>query len=113
MSLRSEFVAPARTPGANVRQLGRRFAIRPKAAYEWLARAAGGDDPLADRSRRPTRSLPGPPARSPAGSSTSAAGTRPGGVRGVGSRTGYRPSGLRITVIGYDWGNDQEPMARQ
>ncbi|HEX4613187.1 MAG TPA: helix-turn-helix domain-containing protein, partial [Urbifossiella sp.] len=61
MSLRSEFVALARTPGANVRQLGRRFAIRPKTAYKWLARAAGGDDPLADRSRRPTPS----PARTP------------------------------------------------
>jgi transposase InsO family protein len=54
MSLRTEFVALAVQPGANIALLARRFGISRKTAYKWLGRAAaGGPDPLADRSRRP------------------------------------------------------------
>jgi transposase InsO family protein len=54
MSLRLEFVALARQPGANVALLARRFGISRKTAYKWMARAgAGGPEALADRSRRP------------------------------------------------------------
>lgn len=57
VSSRAEFVALARVEGANVRSLCRRFGISPKTGYKWMRRAAaGGDDPLADRSRRPTHS---------------------------------------------------------
>lgn len=57
MSLRHEFVTLATTPGANVRQLCRRFCISPKTAHKWIARfGAGGADALADQSRRPRTS---------------------------------------------------------
>jgi transposase InsO family protein len=57
VSLRSEFVSLAQQPGANVAQLARYFDISRKTAYKWLDRAAaGGTDPLADRSRRPQTS---------------------------------------------------------
>ena len=57
MSSRYEFVHLASQPGANVRELCRRFEISPKTAYKWLKRyeeegAAG----LLDRSRRPLNS---------------------------------------------------------
>lgn len=52
--MRVEFVQLARQPGANVRELCRRFGLSPTVGYKWLARfAAGGADALADRSRRP------------------------------------------------------------
>ena len=57
VSLRAEFVRLAAAPGANVRELCRRFGVSPPTAYKWLARARGGGD-LADRSRRP-RTSPG------------------------------------------------------
>jgi transposase InsO family protein len=53
MSLRQEFVQLAQQEGANVRALCRRFGISPPTAYKWLRRAADGDTPLTDRSRRP------------------------------------------------------------
>ena len=42
MSIRIEFVLLAQQPGANVRELCRRFEISPKTAYKWLQRAAVG-----------------------------------------------------------------------
>jgi transposase InsO family protein len=57
MSLRGEFVQLASQPGANRRQLCRRFGISPKTGYKWLARyAAAAEQGLAQRSRRPARS---------------------------------------------------------
>jgi transposase InsO family protein len=53
MNQRLEFVALARDPGANRRELCRRFGISAKTGYKWLERAAGEDDWAADRSRRP------------------------------------------------------------
>lgn len=54
MSLRKEFVMLASLPGANRRELCRRFGISPKTGYKWLARyASAGDEGLADASRRP------------------------------------------------------------
>lgn len=54
MSLRKEFVMLASLPGANRRELCRRFGISPKTGYKWLARyAAAGEAGLADASRRP------------------------------------------------------------
>lgn len=54
MSLRKEFVNLALQPGANRRELCRRFGISPQTGYKWLARhAAEGPEGLADRSRRP------------------------------------------------------------
>ncbi len=51
---RAEFVALAVQPGANRRELCRRFGISPDTAYRWLRRsAAEGAAGLADRSRRP------------------------------------------------------------
>lgn len=57
VSLRLEFVHLARQPGANIRELCRRFDIAPKTAYKWLARFQDqGAHGLLDRSRRPARS---------------------------------------------------------
>lgn len=54
---RGEFCRLAAAPGANVRELCRRFGVSPETGYKWLARfAASGDDGLADRSRRPLSS---------------------------------------------------------
>ena len=54
MSLRLEFVKLASQPGANVRQLCRRFGISQTCAYKWIARfGRDGTKGLADRSRRP------------------------------------------------------------
>jgi transposase InsO family protein len=57
MSLREEFVKLAIQPGANRRELCRRFEIAAKTGYKWLQRyAAEGRSGLEDRSRRPRRS---------------------------------------------------------
>lgn len=57
MSLREEFVKLAIQPGANRRELCRRFGIAPKTGYKWLQRyAAEGSGGLEDRSRQPRRS---------------------------------------------------------
>ena len=54
MSLREEFCALARTEGANVSELCRRYGISRKTGYKWLGRsAADGVAGLADASRRP------------------------------------------------------------
>lgn len=54
---REEFVRLALTPGANKRELCRRFGISRSKGYKWLARyAAQGMAGLADRSRRPHHS---------------------------------------------------------
>jgi transposase InsO family protein len=49
MSLRSEFVALATLPGANLSDLCRRYGISRKTGYKWCRRPA----PLDDQSRRP------------------------------------------------------------
>ncbi len=57
VSLREEFVRLASQPGANRRQLCRRFKVSPKTGYKWLRRyASEGSGGLQDRSRRPHRS---------------------------------------------------------
>ena len=53
MDERREFVRLATQPGANRRELCRRFGIHPDTGYKWLNRWAGGDANLVDRSRRP------------------------------------------------------------
>jgi transposase InsO family protein len=53
MDQRREFVRLALQDGVNRRELCRRFGISPDVGYKWLARHAGGDADLADRSRRP------------------------------------------------------------
>src|SRR5258705_12979769 len=54
MDQRGEFVALARTAGANRSELCRRFGISGETGYKWLDRAVeGGADWSADRSRRP------------------------------------------------------------
>jgi transposase InsO family protein len=56
MDQRREFVRLAMQEGANRRELCRRFEIHPSTAYKWLARWAGGERLLANRSRRPHKS---------------------------------------------------------
>jgi len=59
IQVRLEFVNLALQPGANVRQLCRRFGISPTVAYKWWRRyQSGGLEALADQSRRP-HSSPG------------------------------------------------------
>src|SRR5229473_1182896 len=53
MEQRREFVRLAMQPGANRRELCRRFGIHPDTGYKWLERGASGEANLADRSRRP------------------------------------------------------------
>lgn len=54
---REEFVKLALQPGANKRELSRRFGVSRSNAYKWIARyRAEGRAGLADRSRRPHRS---------------------------------------------------------
>lgn len=54
MDQKLEFVHLARLPGANVRELCRRFGISPPTAYKWLRRwEEAGKDGLAEHSRRP------------------------------------------------------------
>lgn len=57
MSQREEFVRLATAPGANVRELCRRFGVSPKSGYKWLGRfAAEGAAGLLDQPRRPLQS---------------------------------------------------------
>src|SRR6185437_5169492 len=56
MDQRAAFVAAARMEGANLRSLCRAYGISRTTGYKWLSRAAGGDEALADRPRRPHRS---------------------------------------------------------
>jgi transposase InsO family protein len=57
MSLLHEFVALAKQPDANVRELCRRFGVSPKTAYKWIDRFdSGGAEALAHRARRPLNS---------------------------------------------------------
>lgn len=59
MSSRYEFVLLAEQPGANVRELCRRFEVSPKTAYKWINRYRElGEAGLQDKSRRPL-SCPG------------------------------------------------------
>ena len=57
VSNRLEFVRLASQPGANKRELCRRFEISPKTGYKWLSRHKVADEvvSLQDRSRRPLR----------------------------------------------------------
>jgi transposase InsO family protein len=64
MSLRLEFVELASQPGANVRDLCRRYRISAKTGYKWLNRyEPGNNKSLSDRSRRPHSSPGGSSAR--------------------------------------------------
>ena len=57
IQVRLEFVNLALQPGANVRQLCRRFGISPTVGYKWRQRyQSGGVEALADQSRRPRSS---------------------------------------------------------
>jgi transposase InsO family protein len=56
MDQRVELVTLAQQPGANRRELCRRFGISARVAYKWLGRAGVGGDWAADRSRRPHHS---------------------------------------------------------
>lgn len=57
MSLKEEFIALARLPGSNKRELCRRFGISPQTAYKWLGRyEALGQAGLEEKSRKPTTS---------------------------------------------------------
>jgi len=54
MELRKEFITLANQPGANKRELMRRFNISPPTGYKWLSRhKAEGLSGLNDKSRRP------------------------------------------------------------
>jgi transposase InsO family protein len=54
MSERREFVMLALQEGANIRALCRQRKIQPRIGYKWLRRfEEGGEEALADRSRRP------------------------------------------------------------
>jgi transposase InsO family protein len=55
--LRRDFVMLALQPGANIRELCRRFAISPTTGYKWLRRYRQDcEETFYDRSRRPQRS---------------------------------------------------------
>jgi transposase InsO family protein len=57
VSLRLEFVTLATVPGANVRELCRRYGISPQTGYKWIDRfKVSGPAGLEERSRRPNRS---------------------------------------------------------
>lgn len=63
MDLREEFARLAADPGANVRELCRRYRVSPTTAYKWLGRFDETGRPgLEDRSRRPHHQ----PGRTPA-----------------------------------------------
>ena len=54
--LRRDFVMLALHPGANIRELCRRFAISPTTGYKWLRRYRQDcEETFCDRSRRPQR----------------------------------------------------------
>lgn len=56
-AMREEFVRLAVVPGANKRELMRRFGISPPTAYKWIGRfEKAGSDGLSDRSRKPAKS---------------------------------------------------------
>lgn len=56
MSQREELIVLARSPGANLSQLCRRFGVSRKTLYKWLGRyQPQNPSSLADRSRRPHR----------------------------------------------------------
>jgi transposase InsO family protein len=57
MMQRREFVEFAKQPGANVRELCRRYGVSPTTGYKWLERdKEEGSQGLRDRSRRPVSS---------------------------------------------------------
>jgi transposase InsO family protein len=57
MSLRKELIEQAKVEGANISALCRHFGISRTTAYKWRARyQEGGEEALADRSRRPHHS---------------------------------------------------------
>jgi len=56
MALRREFVSLAGRPGANVRELCRRYGISPTTGYKWIGRGAEQSETYEDRSRRPLHS---------------------------------------------------------
>ncbi len=59
MSNREEFVKLADAPGANIRELCRRFTVSPTTGYKWLDRFRAGERAgLRERSRKPARSRP-------------------------------------------------------
>ncbi|MDQ3225247.1 MAG: integrase core domain-containing protein, partial [Chloroflexota bacterium] len=91
MELRQGFVAFARQEGSNVAALCRRFGISRKTGSKWLARAAHGETPLTDRSRRPH----------PAGGGSSGAGQarRPPGLGRKQVAPGAAPAPSTIIAI--------------
>jgi transposase InsO family protein len=57
MSFRQEILSLALQPGANVREICRRFQVSAKTFYKWLRRSRdGGEMSLMNRSRRPHHS---------------------------------------------------------
>lgn len=54
--LRREFVSLASGPGANVRELCRRYGVSPSTAYKWIERGTEESERYEDRSRRPLHS---------------------------------------------------------
>jgi transposase InsO family protein len=57
MAFRQEIVTLAMKPGANVREICRRFQLSPKTFYKWLKRSRNeGEQGLGNRSRRPQHS---------------------------------------------------------
>ena len=56
-AMREEFVRLALAPGANKRDLMRRYGISPATGYKWIRRyQEGGSEALVDQSRRPKKS---------------------------------------------------------
>ena len=56
MSFREEIIVLASQPGANVREICRRFQVSAKTFYKWVKRARSGNGSLENRSRRPRKS---------------------------------------------------------
>lgn len=56
MSNRREFVTLARSEGANIRELCRRFGVSPTVGYKWIERSKQDGETFEDRSRRPHQS---------------------------------------------------------
>lgn len=55
VSQRREFVMLAQGPGANIRELCRRYRISPTTGYKWLQRSRAPGESYADRSHVPLR----------------------------------------------------------